>query len=369
MDSISREFQQVKTKTSGAANTTEDTCETGVFISGIQEIMKSYNMDPRSDPVAVAGRLLKEIECFHAINRIYVADRAAVNRGRRHEARAVIVYLNSTFYKRQTTILLKKLFDNYKLKGTISDVFPAEESSRALALSRYAAEKRLDKSMTRTRVINRGGTAYLQHTTPQDRFYKDVNISVDSLRPYFGSRQGTGSGDRQTGDRQDRANRGTRDGRNRIADRRNTRDRHGESNSDRETRDLERATARNNNSSSNITSNNDTHRSNRNQRGTHSPPTRLSTLTHTLWGTPATQLSHNLASPSLNTNNKTPPQRKRLQPTTSWLNTPSLSNSSSMALLSTSNSSLSRAVGHSRGASTTTTTNSSSGLRGPIALQ
>jgi chromosome segregation ATPase len=115
MDSITREFQQVKTKTSGAANTTEDTCETGVFISGIQEIMKSYNMDPRSDPVAVAGRLLKEIECFHAINRIYVADRAAVNRGRRHEARAVIVYLNSTFYKRQTTILLKKLFNKYKL--------------------------------------------------------------------------------------------------------------------------------------------------------------------------------------------------------------------------------------------------------------
>ncbi|MFN9937851.1 MAG: hypothetical protein ACK56I_00105, partial [bacterium] len=94
-----------------------------------------------------------------------IADRAAVNRGRRHEARAVIVYLNSTFYKRQTTILLKKLFEKYKLKGTISDVFPAEESSRALALSRYAAEKRLDKSMTRTRVINRGGTAYLQHTT------------------------------------------------------------------------------------------------------------------------------------------------------------------------------------------------------------
>jgi hypothetical protein len=238
--------------------------------------MKSYNMDPRSDPVAVAGRLLKEIECFHAINRIYVADRAAVNRGRRHEARAVIVYLNSTFYKRQTTILLKKLFEKYKLKGTISDVFPAEESSRALALSRYAAEKRLDKSMTRTRVINRGGTAYLQHTTSQDRFYKDANISEDSLRPYFDPRQAAGDGDRQTGDRQDRADRATRDGRNRTAARRDRRDRHGESNSDRETRDLERATARNNNSS-NTTSNNDTHRSNRNQRGTHSPPARLST--------------------------------------------------------------------------------------------
>jgi len=275
MDSITREFQQVKAKANGAT-TAEDTCETGVFISGIQEIMKSYNMDPRSDPVAVAGRLLKEIECFHAINRIYVADRAAVNRGRRHEARAVIVYLNSTFYKRQTTILLKKLFEKYKLKGTISDVFPAEESSRALALSRYAAEKRLDKSMTRTRVINRGGTAYLQHTTSQDRFYKDANISEDSLRPYFDPRQAAGDGDRQSGGRQDRVDRATRDGRNQTAARRDRRDRHGESNSDRETRDLERATARNNNSS-NTTSNNDTHRSNRNQRGTHSPPARLST--------------------------------------------------------------------------------------------
>jgi uncharacterized coiled-coil protein SlyX len=59
MDSIIKEFQHVKTRAAG--DTAEDTCETGVFISGIQEIMKSYNMDPRSDPVAVAGRLLKEI--------------------------------------------------------------------------------------------------------------------------------------------------------------------------------------------------------------------------------------------------------------------------------------------------------------------
>ncbi len=230
MDSITREFQYVKTRANGA--TAEDTCETGVFISGIQEIMKSYNMDPRSDPVA---RLLKEIECFHAINRIFVADRTAVNRGRRHEARAVIVYLNSTFYKRQTTILLKKLFEKYKLKGTISDVFPAEESLRALALNRYAAEKRLDKSMTRTRVINRGGTAYLQHTTSQDRFYKDANISEDSLRPYFGSRQATGDRDRPAGDREDRTDRAARGEKNRTAARRDRRDRHGENNSDRET--------------------------------------------------------------------------------------------------------------------------------------
>ena len=112
MESLTREFPQVKTRAGGAR--AEDTCETGFFISRIQEIMKSYNMDPRSDPVAVAGRLLKEIECFHAINCIYVADRSAVNRWRRHEARAVIVYLNSVFYKRQTTILLKKIFEREK---------------------------------------------------------------------------------------------------------------------------------------------------------------------------------------------------------------------------------------------------------------
>jgi len=59
MESLTREFPQVKTRAGGAR--AEDTCETGFFISRIQEIMKSYNMDPRSDPVAVAGRLLKEI--------------------------------------------------------------------------------------------------------------------------------------------------------------------------------------------------------------------------------------------------------------------------------------------------------------------
>ena len=68
---------------------------------------------------------------------------------------------------------------------------------------------------------------------------------------------------------------------------------------------------------------------------------------HTLWGTPATQLYHNPASPSLNTNNKNLLQHKRQQLTTSYLNTLSLSNSSNKAPLSTFSSILSRVVAHS----------------------
>jgi len=224
--------------------------------------------------------------------------------------------------------LLKKLFEKYNLKGTISDVFPAEESSRALALNRYAADKRQDKSMTRTRVINRGGTAYyLQHTTSQDKFYKDANISEDSLKPYFETRQATGNRDRPSGDRTDRA---AREDRSRMVARREKRYRNGESNSDKETRDQERAAARNTNSS-NATSNNNIHR-NRNYRGTNS-----------------TAL-------------------KQPQPRTTRLNTPPLLNSNSTAPPYTLNNSLCRAVGYSRGISTTTTTNSS-GLMGLTALQ
>jgi hypothetical protein len=90
---------------------------------------------------------------------------------------------------------------------------------------------------------------------------------------------------------------------------------------------------------------------------------------HTRWGTPATQLYHNLASPSHNSNNKTLLQRKRLQLTTSYLSTLSLSNSNNKAPLFTSSSILSRVVAHSRGASTTTTTNSSSGSKELTILQ
>jgi hypothetical protein len=260
--------------------------------------------------------------------------------------------------------LLKKLFEKYKLKGTISDVFPAEGSSCAFALNRYAADKRQDKSKTRTRVINRGGTAYLQHTTSQDKFYKDANISEDSLRPYLETRQATGNRDKPSGDRTDRM---AREDRSRMAARRERRDSmEGATVTKRPKirRELlrETPTAAKQHPTTTFIATATT-------AEPTLPPLSSPLLTHIQLETFASWLSLSLAPPRYNTlNSNTPTALKQPQPTTTWLNTSTSFNSNSMALLYTFNNYLSRAVGYSRGISTMTITNSS-GLMGMTALQ
>ncbi len=58
------------------ASPSADTCEIGIFVSGIQDLKRAYNMDSSDDPVTVAGKLMNEIGSYFAIRRIYVADRA-----------------------------------------------------------------------------------------------------------------------------------------------------------------------------------------------------------------------------------------------------------------------------------------------------
>ncbi len=186
-----------------------DNCETGIFVSGIQNFMEMFGMRPTTDPVAVAGRIMHEIGSYGAINRVYVADRA-VDRKERYKARAVIIYFNTLFHKRQAVIELKRLLQaNPGLRATVSDVFPSTETPRALALTRYAAEKRQDKSMTRTRVINKNGSAVLQHTEGTSKEYKDATVTDNVLEPYYQARE-RGERGRQV-DRRDRNSRNERE--------------------------------------------------------------------------------------------------------------------------------------------------------------
>jgi hypothetical protein len=194
----------------GPSGAAADSCETGIFLSGIQEFKKIFDMDPTADPVNVAARLMHEVGSYGAISRILVADRAVERKEDRHKARAVIIYLSSLFHKRQTAVELKKfLQQNPRLRATVSDVFPAAETPKALALNRFAAERRLDNSMTRTRVINKGGSAVLQHTEGSSREYKDANVTEDVLRPYYQARE-RGERGRQV-DRRDRNSRNERE--------------------------------------------------------------------------------------------------------------------------------------------------------------
>ncbi len=124
----------------GASSTrTADSCETGIFVRGINNFREIFDMTPNPDPVVVAGRLMYEIGSYGAINRVYVAERA-VDKKERYKAQAVIIYLNTLFHKTQAVIKLKTFLQmNPGLRATLYDVFP---STKTLALTRHDADMR-----------------------------------------------------------------------------------------------------------------------------------------------------------------------------------------------------------------------------------
>jgi hypothetical protein len=224
-----QQYRAAATADGASSTCTVDSCETGIFVSGIQNFREIFEMHPTTDPVNVAGRLMHEIGSYGAINRVHVADKA-VDKKEGYKARAVIIYFNSLFHKRQAAMALKKFLQrNPKLKAIVSDVFPSTETPRALALTRYAADKRYDKSMTRTRVINKSGTAVLQHTEGESKQYKDSAVTEEDLNPYYQPRE-SGKRERQA-------------------------DRKRRSRDERELRDHDRAACRGNNSSDQSSSN------------------------------------------------------------------------------------------------------------------
>jgi hypothetical protein len=203
MDRLTEQAQHAGATPTGEGASSTDSCETGIFLRGIQHFIEIFDMRNTTDPFAVAGRLMYEVGFYGAINRVFVADRA-VDRNERYIARAVIIYFNSTFHKRQAVIELKKFLQaNTGLRATVSDVFPAAETPRALALTRYAADKKSDKNMTRTRVVNKSGSAVLQHREGASKRHQDSTVTEADLKPYYQARE-LGARVRQT-DRQEGA--------------------------------------------------------------------------------------------------------------------------------------------------------------------
>jgi hypothetical protein len=118
-----------------SASGTADNCETGIFVSGIQNFMQFFGMDHDTDPLVVAGRLMHEVDAYDAINRIFLADKS-VSKATRHQARAVIIYLISTYHKKQVAVAETLLRNNPRLRATVSDVFWLEAARALLADSR-----------------------------------------------------------------------------------------------------------------------------------------------------------------------------------------------------------------------------------------
>jgi hypothetical protein len=192
-----------------------DSCETGIFVSGIQNFKKIFERRPTTDSVNVTGRLMHEYGTYGAINHVHLADKA-VDKKERYKARAVIIYFNTLFHKRQTVIELVKFLQMNP--GLHIWCLPCYWHITCSALNQYAADKRQEKSMTRTRVKNKSSNAVLQHTEGVSKEYKDSTVSDSDLEP--GER---GEGGRQV-------------------------DRRGRNRNERELRDQNRAAQRANNS-------------------------------------------------------------------------------------------------------------------------
>jgi hypothetical protein len=136
--SMREHLHQIQNRNSNAADGASstgaaDSCETGIFLSGIQDFRAIFDMRSTADPVVVVGRLMSEIGSYGVVSCIIVADRAVQKKEDRYIANAVILYLNTLFHKRHAIVELKKfLQQNLRLKATVSDVFPADETPRLL---------------------------------------------------------------------------------------------------------------------------------------------------------------------------------------------------------------------------------------------
>ena len=176
-----------------------DTCEAGIFLSGIQQIKKDWSWPEDTDPTRVAAAFLREVDKMEYINRIFVADKN-VDSTSRKDARAVVIYMNSKYHKRETVIALKRYMERHRIVGiSIGDVYPMQESERALALHRYAAARRADNTSGKTRVINIRGEAVLQEMDSSNRTYKDIPVEEETLQEFYHKKSTVGEGERPTG--------------------------------------------------------------------------------------------------------------------------------------------------------------------------
>jgi hypothetical protein len=189
LDRLTEQAHHARATSTGEVQAPPTAVRQGFFLSGIQQFREIFDMRKITDPFVVAGKLMQEIGSYRAINWVHVADKAVDNK-ERYKVRAIIIYFNTLFCKNQAAIKLKKFLQrNPKLKATVSDVFPSTETPRALAFTRYAADKRYDKTMTRTRVINKSGTAILRHTEGESKQFKDSVVTEADLDPYYQPRE------------------------------------------------------------------------------------------------------------------------------------------------------------------------------------
>jgi hypothetical protein len=150
------------------------------FLGGIPQLRTSLEFRPQADPMEVVTTVLRDIQMYCAVDRIFLADTQATNRV---DTRAVVVYMRTPFHKREAMIKLKKLLAQWRVQeATVRDCFPTDRMERARHLASYGAHlRRTEDSVRRYQVINRSGEPVLQVASANGR-YIDQAIDEEALR-------------------------------------------------------------------------------------------------------------------------------------------------------------------------------------------
>ncbi len=150
------------------------------FLGGIPQLRTTLEFRPQADPMEVVSTVLRDIQMYCAVDRIFLADTQATNRV---DTRAVFVYMRTPFHKQEAMIKLKRLLAQWRVQeATVRDCFPTDRMERARHLASYGAHlRRTEDSVRRYQVINRSGEPVLQVASANGR-YTDQIIDEQALR-------------------------------------------------------------------------------------------------------------------------------------------------------------------------------------------
>jgi hypothetical protein len=150
------------------------------FLGGIPQLRSALEFRPQADPMEVVSTVLRDIQMYCAVDRIFLADTQAANRV---DTRAVVVYMRTPFHKREAMVKLKKFLAQWRvMEATVRDCFPTDRMERARNLASYGAHlRRTEDEVRRYQVINRNGEPVLQVAGSSGR-YTDHVVDEEALR-------------------------------------------------------------------------------------------------------------------------------------------------------------------------------------------
>jgi len=145
--------------------------EQGIYVTGINNIKRLLQLTGNWDPAMVIGELLLQCDrqIYGSKDRIIIP----VAKGKtRQETNVGIIYFRSIQCKKEAAIMMKKLLGQRKAKGIgLRDLFPQEKMEEVNQLNKIGNYLRMEKVITKYKVINIGNAPVIQVIYEDGRFY------------------------------------------------------------------------------------------------------------------------------------------------------------------------------------------------------